>query len=134
GAVMTEPGKGYRITEVNSPAAPTHYRVVVPGASPPNRWVAAECGSTGAAAGAEAEAGPGSYLLAASWQPGFCETQPDRTECRNQHAGRFDARNFALHGLWPQPRSREYCGVSRRDIERDQTSWRLLPEPKLSAR
>lgn len=134
GAVMTRPGTAYRITEVNNLGAPTHYRVEIPGASPPDRWVEIACGSDGAAdADAEAEAGPGSYLLAASWQPGFCETQPDRRECRNQQQDRFDASHFALHGLWPQPRSKEYCGVSRRDIESDQTAWRLLPELPLSA-
>ena len=134
GAVMTRPGTSYRITEVNNLGAPTHYRVEIPGASPPDRWVEIACGSDGAAdTDAEAEAGPGSYLLAASWQPGFCETQPDRRECRNQQQDRFDASHFALHGLWPQPRSKEYCGVSRRDIESDQTAWRLLPELPLSA-
>ena len=134
GAVMTKPGTKYRIVEVNSLASPTHYRVEIPGASPPERWVEITCGSDSATTPAkgEAEAGPGSYLLAASWQPGFCETQPDRVECRNQHRDRFDASNFALHGLWPQPRSKEYCGVSRRDIETDQTSWRRLPDLQLS--
>lgn len=134
GAVMTRPGTSYRITEVNNLGAPTHYRVEIPGASPPERWVEIACGSDEAAdADAEAEAGLGSYLLAASWQPGFCETQPDRRECRNQQQDRFDASHFALHGLWPQPRSKEYCGVSRRDIESDQMAWRLLPELPLSA-
>ncbi len=134
GGVMTKPGTAYRITEVNNLGAPTHYRVDIPGASPPQRWVEIACGSDGSSdAGTVLEAGPGSYLLAASWQPGFCETQPDRRECRNQQQGRFDATHFALHGLWPQPRSKEYCGVSQRDIEADQTAWRLLPELPLSA-
>lgn len=134
GAVMTRPGASYRITEVNNLGNPTHYRVKIPGASPADRWVEIACGGNGPTdATAEAEAGPGSYLLAASWQPGFCETQPDRRECRSQHQDRFDASNFALHGLWPQPRSKEYCGVSRRDIQNDRTAWRLLPELELSA-
>ena len=133
GAVTTKPGASYRITEINNPGNPTHYRVTIPGASPPDRWVEIACGRNGAdEAGTETEAGPASYLLAASWQPGFCETQPDRRECRSQHRDRFDASHFALHGLWPQPRSKEYCGVSRRDIETDQTAWRLLPELPLS--
>ena len=42
------------------------------------------------------------HVFAVAWQPGFCETQPDRRECRNQQQDRFDASHFALHGLWPQ--------------------------------
>ncbi len=74
------------------------------------------------------------YVLAISWQPAFCETRPDRPECETQAQTRFDAGNFALHGLWPQPRSRDYCGVDARTVERDQGGdWSDLPEPELSA-
>lgn len=134
GEVMTAPGEAYRITEVNNLGAPTHYRVVVPGASPPDRWVAIDCGSEGGE-DVPLEAGPDRYMLAASWQPGFCETQPDKVECLDQDESRFDASHFALHGLWPQPQGRQYCeGASRRDIQNDRpATWRLLPEVALTA-
>ncbi|RYE83257.1 MAG: ribonuclease, partial [Hyphomicrobiales bacterium] len=116
GSVMTAPGEAYPITESNHIANPTHYRVVIPGASPPHRWVAVTCRSKGEAE-MGMEAGPDRYMVAASWQPGFCETQPDKVECLDQGESRFDADHFALHGLWPEPQGREYCeGVSSRDI------------------
>ena len=74
------------------------------------------------------------YVLAISWQPAFCETRPDRTECETQTAKRFDASNFALHGLWPQPRSRAYCGVDTDLVQLDEDGdWDLLPEPDISS-
>ena len=74
------------------------------------------------------------YVLAISWQPAFCETRPDRPECRSQTAERFDTSNFALHGLWPQPRSRDYCGVDAETVRTDeQGDWQDLPAPDLSA-
>lgn len=47
-----------------------------------------------------------SAILALSWTAAFCETKPDKRECRDQKAGRWDAKNFALHGLWPVE---QYC-------------------------
>ena len=77
-------------------------------------------------------AGPAEYVLAVSWQPAFCETRSRLPECRSQTADRFDASNFSLHGLWPQPRSRAYCGVSERVIEQDKRRrWRELPWERL---
>lgn len=42
-------------------------------------------------------------VLAASWEPAFCETADGRgkPECRSLTPGRFDATHFSLHGLWP---------------------------------
>ena len=75
------------------------------------------------------------YLLAISWQPAFCEGQFHKRECLTQTADRFDASHFTLHGLWPQPRSREYCGgVDPRDIRADENGrWDLLPETRLTS-
>lgn len=58
----------------------------------------------------------GLYTLAVSWQPAFCETEPDKPECRTLKSGRYDADHFALHGLWPQE---NYCGVSPQLIDAD---------------
>jgi len=71
------------------------------------------------------------YVFAASWQPGFCETQPDKRECRNQSRKSFEATNFTLHGLWPQ--QTDYCGVPSSDINADKSGrWSSLPSVDLS--
>ncbi|MGE6785160.1 ribonuclease T2 [Ensifer adhaerens] len=83
--------------------------------------------------GASDEAGPASaasrteYVLAVSWQPGFCETRPQRKECESQTAERFDATNFSLHGLWPLRKS--YCGVAAEARAKDRKgNWLELPK------
>lgn len=73
------------------------------------------------------------YVLALSWQPAFCDSRPQKTECANQTPERFDATNFILHGLWPQPQSNSYCHVPQRDISNDKNSnWDDLPPVRLS--
>jgi len=73
-------------------------------------------------------------VLAASWQPAFCETRPGVRECRSQTSDRFDADHFALHGLWPQPRNKAYCSVSPGLVRADKKRhWHALPKLKLSS-
>ncbi|EFL89880.1 ribonuclease T2 [Ahrensia sp. R2A130] len=75
----------------------------------------------------------GAMVLAMSWQPAFCEARARLPECRSQRAGRFDADHFTLHGLWPQPRSNVYCGVSRAQQDADKRRrWKQLPGLGLS--
>ncbi len=70
-----------------------------------------------------------SYILALTWQPAFCESKPNKTECRSQRKGRYDAKNFSLHGLWPQPRNNVYCNVSHSIIDKDKRGrWNQLPK------
>ena len=72
------------------------------------------------------------YVLAVSWQPGFCETRWRLPECRSQTSERYDASHFSLHGLWPQPRSKAYCGVNQSEIRKDKDRrWRELSWPRL---
>ncbi|MEZ5871634.1 MAG: ribonuclease [Nitratireductor sp.] len=74
-----------------------------------------------------------SYVLALSWQPAFCETAARKPECRTQTPGRADAAQFSLHGLWPQPGSRAYCGVPQSAIDDDKSGrWREVPMQRLS--
>lgn len=78
------------------------------------------------------------YVLALSWQPAFCETRPDKEECVTQTAARYDASNFALHGLWPNLENDPnhafgYCGVSRQLTNRDKDGdWCEMPRFELS--
>ena len=72
--------------------------------------------------------GAGDFVLAVSWHPAFCETRPNKAECRSQRGGSFGASNFVLHGLWPQPRDNVYCGVARNLVDVDKSGrWRDLP-------
>ncbi|MFD2342455.1 ribonuclease [Sinorhizobium terangae] len=74
-----------------------------------------------------AGSGKTQYVLAVSWQPGFCETRPTRNECADQTADRFDATHFSLHGLWPLKKS--YCGVEAELKARDRKGdWLDLPK------
>ena len=93
-----------------------------------NALIAAAALFTAACSPQEMAPQAASYVLAISWQPAFCETAPRKPECRSQTANRYDASNFALHGLWPQPRSQVYCGVNVATVETDkQGRWHDLP-------
>ncbi|MDB5542655.1 MAG: hypothetical protein JWQ89_4382 [Devosia sp.] len=68
-------------------------------------------------------------VLAASWQPAFCETARGKPECAQLGRSRFDASHFSLHGLWPTD---EYCSVSANleQLDRD-GRWSQLPPVEL---
>ena len=138
---VTGPGLRYRLLAGNN-RKPTHYRIEVPGADPAERWVKASCGRVErleaqkqrkeAAASPAAGEAP-AFVLAISWQPAFCEGRGRRPECLFQTNTRFDGSNFTLHGLWPQPSSKEFCGVSP-DERKAATMgrWQKLPKLDLS--
>ena len=148
GNVMTEVDRAYDLLSQNN-TPPSHYRVIIKSAQPKERWVAVSCGERvmpvagpmppgggprPLGGGQPPRPGQAEFVLAASWQPGFCETRPSKPECVSQNGDRFDADHFALHGLWPQPRSNVYCNVSaelrRKDKDR---RWAELPALQLSA-
>lgn len=138
GGVMTAPGARYAIIARNR-KTPTHYRIEVPGADPPERWVEAGCGTAAVQAKAAGAAEPvtgqraASYVLAISWQPAFCEGSPRKRECRSQNPQRFDASHFTLHGLWPQPGTNVYCGVGEAERRAaTQGRWGDLPRLTLT--
>jgi ribonuclease T2 len=145
GGISIRPSQTYRLIAKNRPDA-SHFLIDVEGASPSRRWVAVECGeqqagspaggggSQGEAANPTPPPASGSYVLAISWQPAFCEGKPEKTECKTQTESRFDASYFSLHGLWPQPSSRAYCGVARSDIAADESgNWDALSPVALEA-
>lgn len=75
-------------------------------------------------------------LLALTWQPAFCEYRPGKPECVQLNAGRLPVAEsrLSLHGLWPQPRGNDYCGVSKSDMSQDKKGqWSSLPEPPIDA-
>lgn len=147
GDVTVEPAKTYDVLAKNKPDA-THYRIVVEGAQPRERWVAAACGTVSGgdrqAAGAPAStqgagqiAGKGgaraTHVLAVSWEPAFCTKHADKSECRSLTSTSFAATHLSLHGLWPQPRGTQYCNVPADAKRLDQAhDWNGLPEPEMS--
>lgn len=137
GGVQLEPGHAYRLLGANK-VAPTHFQILVPGAAPDARWVDLACGKEVATCDLPDTPGPDhqadeQYLLAVSWEPAFCETKRDKPECAGQTAQSPEATALALHGLWPQPRERAYCGVdaTQKAIDR-RGRWDLLRAPDLS--
>jgi ribonuclease T2 len=70
-------------------------------------------------------------LLAVSWHNAFCSTHSGRKECRPLYNRAKD--RLVLHGLWPQPKKRQYCGMSGDIVERDRKHlWGSLPPRSLS--
>jgi ribonuclease T2 len=128
--------------------APRATRTSVPPTAAPTAAIAAESDATappqapttvddGIWEGSVAQ-GFDRYVLALSWEPAFCETRSDKEECITQSAGRFDADNFVLHGLWPDDGDRDYndtsyCDVSQSVISQDKAGdWCDMPLPSLS--
>ena len=127
GSIKTEINHAYDLIAKNKQAA-SHYLIKMD-ASPNRRWVAVSCGEhvvpvdgsvTVIEPHADTTVEPTQrYILAVSWQPGFCETRPSKPECQTQSEDRFDASNFTLHGLWPQPRNNIYCNVAPQAVATD---------------
>jgi ribonuclease T2 len=138
GGIATVPGQDYELEGANSREA-THFQILIEGAEPRQRWVEITCGQPapscegpGQPPGDE-EASLPDNVLAASWQPAFCELHRRTPECRSQSPSRFDASHFALHGLWPGPQENVYCGVSGLDQAIDEAGhWERLPPVRLS--
>jgi ribonuclease T2 len=145
GDVKVERNKTYAVIAKNKPDA-SHYRVLVEGAQPKERWVSASCGRveaiesqspspTAAPPSGRATSGVrATHVLAMGWEPAFCEDHRDKKECRELSSSGFAATHVSLHGLWPQPRGTQYCNVAPnlREIDRDH-DWNDLPEPDVSA-
>jgi len=83
-----------------------------------------------------------SYILALTWQPGFCADRAARTECK---IARRDKPRLTLHGLWPdwdvngdgkRNDGDDFCisGEDKRKsvIALDGGNWLKLPPVKLS--
>ncbi|WP_286719303.1 ribonuclease [Devosia sp. 63-57] len=141
GNITLRPGTAYSLLAGNKDR-PTHLWIVVPGAEPDRRWVEVDCGTRATDAEGRVDTPPPApaprtyrgtqYIFAVNWQPAFCETVPRAGECRNQKPNSFEATNFTLHGLWPQPRDNQYCGVSRADqYASEDGRWRDLPRVDL---
>src|SRR5690349_9565422 len=140
GDVRVEPNKTYEVIAKNKPEA-SHYRIIVEGAQPRERWVSSSCGHV-QAGDHEPQAVPQSpgttgtratHVLAMGWEPAFCEQHRDKSECGELTSSSFASTHLSLHGLWPQPRGKQYCNVAPdvRDADHNH-DWNALPEPDIS--
>lgn len=102
-------------------------QILVPSASPAMRWVNKSCGtaqfnnetlnnspSAPLNTSSKSCSEPNefdSYVLALTWQPGFCEHfnyKGNKPECTAINDGKLNITNLTLHGLWPNKAS---CGT-----------------------
>lgn len=117
------PGQRYEVVEVNRRDY-DWLRIRVPDTATPLRWVSADCGAVDGLAfntGKTVQATQGGdicslpdqhdgYVLAATWQPGFCEHasyKGSKPECAGLESGELQISHLTLHGLWP---NRQSCG------------------------
>ncbi len=138
GNLFVYPEETYEIVAKNNKEA-SHYLIKIDRDKPTNRWVAVDCGKVANLSRNESDSITNTsnnkdYLLALSWQPAFCETLPSKKECLSKDTDTFEASHFVLHGLWPQPKSNVYCGVSKNIIKLDEKSrdWPKMPPLQLS--
>lgn len=76
-------------------------------------------------------------LLSLTWHNAFCETHRYKQECKRSvfSFGRpnYGDKHFVLHGLWPQPKNKLYCGVDKKIVSIDKhKQWNRLPDLELS--
>ena len=77
-------------------------------------------------------------LLALSWQNAFCESHRYKKECKTSFLNLvkkpYGHTRFVLHGLWPQPRNNQYCGVPNKVTAMDKhKQWHTLPPMGLTS-
>ncbi|KHT64538.1 hypothetical protein RJ45_05980 [Photobacterium gaetbulicola] len=95
-------------------------QIIVPEASPSLRWVNLSCGQSdlssprqvkGSNHQCQTKGQYDSYLLAVSWQHGFCQHATgvaSKPECTAINQQQLSIYNLTLHGLWP---TRQSCGI-----------------------
>jgi len=72
-----------------------------------------------------------SSLLVLTWGPSLCVVDPSNPGCKNGHVGRLGP-TLILHGLWPQPKSQQLCGVPKSVADRvENTRGKNMPSVEL---
>ncbi|WP_238583904.1 ribonuclease T2 family protein [Legionella brunensis] len=141
-----KPSQSYIIKEINRPNNPDWLRIELPDAEHSLRWVSADCGESSFQANGKTtcEQIPGladSYVLALSWQPGFCQTygyEVGKPECLKLAADSYQANHLVLHGLWPNQQicgeHYGFCGVNAKPHHCDYPAVDLSAEVAQSLR
>ncbi|PQJ67087.1 ribonuclease T2 family protein [Photobacterium angustum] len=122
-------GKQYQIKALNERDY-SWVHILVPDAKPAIRWVSKDCGTVNLSQNLTEPAKKhdnkysnsrkscstvgdfDSYVLALTWQPGFCEHfsyKGTKPECNAINDGKLKITNLTLHGLWPNKAS---CGTT----------------------
>lgn len=130
GNIHSAPGRTYEVVEENKAEGPWAL-ILIPEINS-RRWVTKECGITtitsrSASTGGTSGSSPGcnigntydSFVLALSWQAGFCEHynySGVKLECDNLNAGNISVTNLTIHGLWP---NKNGCKKSYGDCTND---------------
>jgi ribonuclease T2 len=148
GNVLTSPRIAYDIKGINKQGG-DYFQIQVDDAPVTQlRWVSTSCGVHVMDAGTvtvDPVVDPGitpvtggqestDNLLTLSWQPAFCEIRPGKQECQDLNSGNLPhtTRQLSIHGLWPQPKGNDYCGVSASVRNLDKPgNWHLLPAPEI---
>lgn len=68
-----------------------------------------------------------SSVLVLTWAPSLCRVETSASGCRSGRVGRLGS-SFLLHGLWPQPRSQQYCDVPKKAGARERPPLNLPPD------
>ena len=144
--VQLDPGRKYLVLNEHK----GQKLILIKGEQPAQRWVDTECvaqesknrntreeATHETTDRAQKKRSLSHRLLALSWHNAFCQTHRYKKECKRRITQLLGSRRsddrFVLHGLWPQPRSKAYCGVPRHLIILDKRKqWHKLPEPPLS--
>ena len=101
GNVFVNPEETYEFVAKNKKDA-SHYLIKIDGVQPTARWVAVDCGKVVSnlpindSGSTPIISNNDDYLLALSWQPAFCETRPNKTECLTRDTDTFEASHFVL--------------------------------------
>ena len=126
GNISLRVGQEYEILEQRD----NDYFIRVPYAHPQNRWVDKSCFNSFNRSTSSSKRVDLDSILVLSWQNTFCSTHSFRKECR---AG-IGKDRLVLHGLWPQPRSNEYCNIDKKIVYLDKNKrWNALPKLNLDS-
>ncbi len=136
GNISTISSQSYRVLDEKQ----NSIYILIPRALPSGRWVDKSCFNTNKIpTKTEVEHPitathkiPSQSILSLSWHDVFCETHRGKKECQRSLFSNKEY-GFVLHGLWPQPKNRAYCGVNNKLVGADKNKqWNRLPELTLS--
>ena len=149
GHIVLEPNRSYTIAREQK----GNYFIKIEGAKPVMRWVSRDCFTTlnsnnskkaintpvkniiSKENNTKSQTKNNSNLnsvLVLSWHNTFCETHSNKRECKRDGG---EAKNhLVLHGLWVQPRDKEYCNIDSKIRYLDKSKrWNALPSLNLNS-
>ncbi|WP_417914261.1 ribonuclease T2 family protein [Candidatus Electronema sp. JM] len=139
--IKVHQGESYDVTEVNKPGDWDWVHISIKNDL---RWISKQCGTADVKVASSPEKEHqktscstanefDSYVLATTWQPGFCEHDDYngvKPECDAMMKDKIDVSHLTLHGLWPNKKS---CGTKYGDcastplVLKDETKKEMAP-------